>query len=186
MKPCSAKEGKYTRVQGGLERMEAFSSPQNGIVSVRAELRQHCGDTRQRMRRARLCHSLQAMDGRGLVREGRGRGRVSGQGPAIHDPCEGGRQDASCKVEAGRSAMVGRRGAQTHGGARRRPVSKGKMEGNGKTARDGRSLYLDKAAGEPRHGALPDGAAPNPIGGRLGWKLERAPVSPGRILFYKY
>lgn len=145
MKPCSAKEGKYTRVQGGLERMEAFSSPQNGIVSVRAELRQHCGDTRQRMRRARLCHSLQAMDGRGLVREGRGRGRVSGQGPAIHDPCEGGRQDASCKVEAGRSAMVGRRGAQTHGGARRRPMSKGKMEGNGKTARDGRSLYLDKA-----------------------------------------
>ncbi len=102
-----------------------------------------------------------------------------------NDLCKGGRQHASCKVEEQRSAMVGRRGAQTHVGARRRLGSEGKMEGNGKTARDGRSLYLDKAAGGPRHGELPDGAAPNPIGGRLGWKLERAPVSPGRKLLIK-
>jgi len=144
MKPCSAKGGKYTRAQSGVERMEAFSSPQNGTVFVRAELRQHCGRHETANQRARLSHPLQAIDWSSLVREGRG--RVSGQGPAIHDPCEGGRQNASCKVEERRSAMVGRKGAQTHVGARRRPVSKGKMDRNRESS-EGWTVFIPGQSG---------------------------------------
>jgi len=57
------------------------------------------------------------------------------------------------------------------------------MEGEGKPARDGWSLYFDKAAGPPQHRALPERGAPNPTGSTLGWKQERARISPGRRLF---
>lgn len=148
MKPCSAKEGKYTRVQGGLERMEAFSSPQNGIVSVRAELRQHCGDTRQRMRRARLCHSLQAVDGSRLVRERRG----SNQGPAIHTK-------AVKKMPHVRSRHSDRRwparGARTHIEVRRRLCVKKKDGGKWENSEGRNGLYTwtkrREARGTPRY-----------------------------------
>jgi len=111
---------------------------------------------------------------------GKGEGVIKGQRSMR-------RRSGKCLIQ-GRGTAIGdgrQEGARTHVGVRRRRVSKGKMEGNGKTARDGRSLYLDKAAGSPRYAALPDGAALNPISGRLSWKQERAAISPGAILLNK-
>jgi len=48
-----------------------------------------------------------------------------------------------------------------------------------------RSLYLKKAAGRATPAALPEEAAPNLTGSRLGWKQKRTALSPRRRLFYK-
>ncbi len=57
---------------------------------------------------------------------------------------------------------------------------------SGKTAR-GAGLYtLEKAAGRAMPGALPEEATLNPTGPRLAWKQERAGISSGRRLLFKY
>lgn len=62
-------------------------------------------------------------------------------------------------------------------------VREGKMDGSGKAALGGRSLYLMKAASRRTQRALPEGAAPNPTGPGLGRTQEGASLSPGRRLF---
>lgn len=91
------------------------------------------------------------------------------------------------KVQAQRSAMVGRNQLGSRIGAQTLAAREGAGEGleiwkkDEKTWENSercRSLYLDKAAGGAMHGALPEGAAPNPTGPRLGWKQERAALLP--------
>jgi len=48
-----------------------------------------------------------------------------------------------------------------------------------------RSLYLEKAAGGATPAALPEEAAPNLTGSRLGWKQKRTALSPRRRLLIK-
>lgn len=78
--------------------------------------------------------------------------------------------------------MVGGRGAQTHEEAREAAGGEGKMEENGRTARDVRSLYLEKAAGRPSRRALPEPATPTLFGRPLAWKPESAPLWPSARL----
>ena len=59
---------------------------------------------------------------------------------------------------------------------------KGKMERNNKPARDGRPLYLEKAAGRPRYRALPEPVALTPFGRPLAWKQEPAALWPSARL----
>jgi len=86
----------------------------------------------------------------------------------------------------GRSQLGSRVGAQTL--AIREGAGDGQEmwkndEGKRENSERCRSLYLEKAAGGAMHSALPDGAAPNPTGPRLGWKQERATLLPSPPLF---
>ena len=60
-----------------------------------------------------------------------------------------------------------------------------KTKGTWENSERCRSLYLEKAAGGATPAALPEEAAPNLTGSRLGWKQKRAALSPRRRLFLK-
>jgi hypothetical protein len=71
----------------------------------------------------------------------------------------------------------------------RRPLQKredGRCEKGRETevdAQRGRArLYTSRKRRVGMQGALPETGAPNPMGRRLGWKQEGAPLSPGRRL----
>ena len=90
-------------------------------------------------------------------------------------------KDRRCSVETN----MWERGAQTlairEGAGDGQEMWK-KDEGQWERSERCRSLYLEKAAGGAMHGALPEGAAPNPTGPRLDWKRERAALSPSPLL----
>ena len=97
---------------------------------------------------------------------------------------------ASCKVETGRSAMVGQGGRRRWlrergrwpGGEGKR---KGKTEDNGKTSETEGLYTLRKAARRPTRRAMAEQATPNPNGAAPGWKPQSAYLSPGRRLLIK-
>lgn len=150
-----------------------------GTISVRAELSCSSGGGRGATERARLYHSLKPWIRPGKL-DGRGRevGRMEGRGSIRRrfrkTPHTRPRQGDRRWSEGG-----GRRHMKERG---RRQGVKRKHRGEWKTARDGRSLYLEKAAGRPRRRALPKPATPTLIGRPLAWKPESAPLWPSARL----
>jgi len=62
------------------------------------------------------------------------------------------------------------------------PCKKERGNRRGRAARDGASLYVEKAAVGAMQRALPERGTPTPMGPRFAWKPESALVSPGRTL----
>ncbi|MCJ1460208.1 hypothetical protein MMC28_010587 [Mycoblastus sanguinarius] len=156
--------------------MCALSSPKYGTISVRAELLQRVWRHGAANKRMRSCRSLQVFDRGGKL------GKDKGKGGGIVGQQFMRMRRTNCLLQ-GRNTAIG--GGRQNERRRRTPKERkdgrcdeGNMEGNRKTARDGESLYLEKAAERPTRDALPERGAPSPFGRPLGWKQEPAALSP--------